>query len=130
MAVALSLLVVAVIWQSPSSHVSAQVNEPRFSYPGIRRYPLTAYFDHTSPNYSRDNEIAIYTTEDARLSNNCANCQWSGPVYVCFYCTALRNPSNCNVGAGRFIGYDGHPAVDYDFSLGTQIVAAAPGIAY
>ena len=105
----------------PGSLVLAQT-EPRFSYPGARRFRLTSYFDHSNPNYSVDGALTIYTKERGRQDHGCADCYWSGGTRVCGYYTE----PNCG---GRRIYYDGHPAIDYAFPLNTPIAATAPGIA-
>ncbi|HHW88784.1 MAG TPA: M23 family metallopeptidase [Chloroflexi bacterium] len=106
----------------PSPSVLAQA-EPRFSYPGARRFRLTSYFDHSNPNYTVDGVLTIYTKEIGRQEHGCADCYWSGGTQVCGYHTE----TNCG---GRRIYYDGHPAIDYAFPLNTPIAAAAPGTAY
>ena len=105
----------------PVPSVLAQT-EPRFSYPGARRFRLTSYFDHFNPNYTVDGALTIYTTERGRQDHGCADCYWSGGIQVCGYHTE----PNCG---GRRIYYDGHPAIDYAFPLNTPIAAAAPGVA-
>lgn len=106
----------------PEPSVLAQA-EPRFSYPGARRFRLTSYFDHFNPNYSVDGTLTIYTKERGRQEHGCPDCYWSGGTQVCGYYTE----PNCD---GRRIYYDGHPAIDYAFPLTTPIAAAAPGTAY
>lgn len=110
-----------IIHSDPGPFVLAQT-EPRFSYPGARRFRLTSYFDHSNPNYTVDGVLTIYTKERGRQEHGCADCYWSGGTQVCGYHTE----TNCG---GRRIYYDGHPAIDYAFPLNTPIAAAAPGIA-
>lgn len=78
----------------PGPSVLAQT-EPRFSYPGARRFQLTAYFDHSNPNYSVDGTLTVYTTERERQDYGCADCYWSGGTQVCGYHTE----PNCGGGA-------------------------------
>lgn len=118
--VLIGLLLIA--HSDPEPSVLAQT-EPRFSYPGARRFRLTSYFDHSSPNYSVDGLLTIYTKERGRQEHGCADCYWSGGTQVCGYYTE----PDCK---GRRIYYDGHPAIDYAFPLNTPIVATAPGTAY
>ncbi len=91
------------------------------------RYPLSAYFDHYADHsndpYSTDDVTEIYTTEQGRKEYGCAGDWWcfTGPQ---------PGPPNCGSGGGRIIGYDGHPAIDYDFPNGSlpDVVAAASGV--
>lgn len=117
--------------QAPGAH--SQGGEPRFAFPGARRFAITSYFDHTHPDSSYsiiDDEIVIYSTERGLRSNNCFDCFQSGSVQVCGYYTVLQNPANCGSAGGRRVYYDMHPAFDYSFPQNTPIVAVAPGAAF
>jgi hypothetical protein len=62
------LLLISLLLSIPSDpgpFVLAQT-EPRFSYPGARRFRLTSYFDHSNPNYTVDGVLTIYTKERGR----------------------------------------------------------------
>jgi len=116
----------------PPMRVYLQGSEPRFSFPGARRFAITSYFDHTHPdvNYNTiDNEVAAYTTERGLRSNNCFDCYPSGSVQVCGYYTVLQDAANCRAAGGRRIYYDMHPAFDYGFPMYTAIAAAESGTA-
>lgn len=78
--VLIGLLLIA--HSDPEPSVLAQT-EPRFSYPGARRFRLTSYVDHSSPNYSVDGVLTIYTEERGRQEHGCADCYWSGGTQVC-----------------------------------------------
>lgn len=61
LSVVLSLIgLLLLIDSEPGPFVLAQT-EPRFSYPGARRFRLTSYFDHSNPNYTVDGVLTVYT---------------------------------------------------------------------
>ena len=99
---------------------------------------MIAYFDHTNPDWENyntfDNQIAIYTTERGLETNNCGGC-YVDPVSgitICEYYTKYQDQDKCETDGpqGRLLSYDMHPAIDYAFPEGEEIVATAPGTAY
>lgn len=119
------LLLAAVVLSTfePTYLAHGQTGEPRFSYPGARRYAITSYFDHHAPYYTVDHDLTIYTTEVGLDTNGSPDCYWTGTIQVCGYYT---QPDS----GGRRIYYDGHPGIDYAFPLNTPVSAAASGIAH
>ncbi len=113
---------ILTIWE-PVHLAYGQVEEPRFCYPGVRRFALTSYFDHHAPDYMVDNNLTIYTTEVGLNTNGTPDCYWAGTIQICGYYTEPNN-------GGRRVYYDGHPAIDYAFPQNTPVVAAAVGTAY
>lgn len=134
MMVLCSLMTILIInaTQSPIL-VYSQGVEPRFSFPGTRRFVSTSYFYHSNPDVyynTIDDKIDIYTTERGQRTNNCFDCYQSGSVQVCGYYTVLQNAANCGAAGGWRIYYDMHPAFDYAFPMNTAIAAASSGVAY
>lgn len=121
--VCLLLAAVLLSTSEPMYLAHGQTGEPRFSYPGARRFAITSYFDHHAPNYTVDNNLTIYTTEIGLDTNGTPDCYWAGTIQVCGYFT---QPDS----GGRRIYYDGHPGIDYAFPLNTPVSAAASGTAH
>jgi murein DD-endopeptidase MepM/ murein hydrolase activator NlpD len=94
-----------------------------FLYPP---YPGTAsqesIFDHSTPNYTFDNRIVVFTGDEARK-----NCPSPAP-----HGTPPPQPGVCNAGAGAYwsyslgawLYYDGHDGVDYGISYRPVYAAA------
>jgi hypothetical protein len=121
--VGLLLVAVLLCTSEPTYLAHGQTGEPRFSYPGARRFAITSYFDHHAPDYTVDHNLTIYTTEVGLDTHGPADCYWAGTIQVCGYYT---QPDS----GGRRIYYDGHPGIDYAFPLNTPVTAAASGIAH
>ena len=119
------LLFVAVLSNAsaPTYLAYGQTGEPRFSYPGARRFAINSYFDHHAPGYTVDHNLTIYTTEVGLDTNGSPHCYTSGGITVCGYYTEPNS-------GGRRIYYYGHPAIDYAFPQNTPVSAAASGTAY
>jgi hypothetical protein len=123
MVICLLLASVLINALEPTYLAHGQAGEPRFSYPGARRFAINSYFDHHAPNYTVDNNLTIYTTEVGLDTNGNPDCYVSGTITVCGYYTAPDS-------GGRRIYYDGHPGIDYAFPLNTPVSAAASGTAH
>ena len=83
------LLFVAVLSNAsaPTYLAYGQTGEPRFSYPGARRFAINSYFDHHAPGYTVDHNLTIYTTEVGLDTNGSPHCYTSGGITVCGYYT-------------------------------------------
>jgi murein DD-endopeptidase MepM/ murein hydrolase activator NlpD len=119
------LLIAAILLSTsePTYLAHGQTGEPRFSYPGARRFAINSYFDHHAPNYTVDNNLTIYTTEVGLDTNGTPDCSWAGTIRVCGYYTESNS-------GGRRIYYDGPPGIDYAFPFNIPVSAAASGTAY
>ncbi len=109
---------------------------PHFIYPLLRRYRINSHFDHTSPDYTRDRWIRIYTQQDVYRNGTCdgPDCHCDGTV--CTYYDDETPPITdplwdqdhddytCGIG---WLWYDGHPGYDLGCVTGTPVYAMQAG---
>lgn len=88
----------SMLSQPIPGHSQVQV---RLRPPFANSYPITSWFDHRYPDYSKDFGITIY---DGELTGDC------NPPVSWGYC------------------YDGHSGIDFALSLGTPVLAAESGV--
>lgn len=105
--VALSLFFLGVTQEQVQGE--AIILRPPFNYlPDGSTFRVTSYFDHHNPNYASDPDkpnITVYTGETT-----------SAPDETTDY--------------DKPYSYRGHPGYDFSMNTGTEVLAAADGIAY
>ncbi|MEK7612159.1 MAG: peptidoglycan DD-metalloendopeptidase family protein [Patescibacteria group bacterium] len=78
---------------------------------------VNSIFDHTAPGSSADGNVTRFDGAVGLLANgDCAPSNSLGEYYT-------------QPGGGECLVYDGHNGIDYSASIGTDVLAAAPGTA-
>lgn len=123
--IGLGLMVSLLLWMpvhsaagqqaAGSSAAPTPTTVPFLQPPFARKYRVTSYFDHQSPDHSWDDTIIIFNGEQASAIDGILD---RTPTFLGGYYLPKTN---------WYAYYDGHPAFDYGTGAGTTILAAAPG---